>query len=175
MDLPEKLVDARKKKKFTQSQLAQELQVTRQTVLRWEHGTALPSMDSLRRLSKLYGVSLDYFIDEKMEEIVPTAEAIVPVNPEQNDSNSDLMTHPKMDNCMGNTSKEIPTVNKKDKIKRAVVLSVAAIIILCVVCFFVWKEFSYQDTFTASDDGSWLSDLQHDDVESSQRTVFQFE
>ncbi len=55
MDLPEKLIDARKKKKFTQSQLAQELQVTRQTVLRWEHGTAVPSTDNLRRLSQLYG------------------------------------------------------------------------------------------------------------------------
>ena len=76
MDLAGKLVDARKKKKFTQSQLAQELQVTRQTVLRWEHGTALPSTDNLRRLSQLYGVSLDYFLDEKSEDDVSVVQAL---------------------------------------------------------------------------------------------------
>lgn len=84
MNLQEKLIISRKHKGFTQEQLSKELQVTRQTVSRWEHGTALPSMDSLRRLSPLYGVSLDYFIDEKTEEVVPTTEATVSVTQEQN-------------------------------------------------------------------------------------------
>lgn len=61
MELPEKLIIYRKKQGLTQVQLAEKLQVSRQAVSRWEHGTALPSMDSLRRLSQLYGVPLDHF------------------------------------------------------------------------------------------------------------------
>lgn len=64
MNLQEKMTGARKKKGVTQDQLARELQVTRQTVSRWERGTALPSMDNLRRLSH---VTLGYFVDGKAE------------------------------------------------------------------------------------------------------------
>lgn len=64
MNLQEKMIGARKKKGVTQDQLARELQVTRQTVSRWERGTALPSMDNLRRLSP---VTLGYFVDGKAE------------------------------------------------------------------------------------------------------------
>ena len=175
MNLQEKLIISRKQKGFTQDQLSKELQVTRQTVSRWEHGAVLPSMDSLRRLSQLYGVSLDYFIDEEMEEVVPTTETTVSVTQEQNSSDSDEKAPQNKDECMSDKSKELSTVNKNDRKKRTVALLIAAIIVLCVVCFFVWKELSHQDTFTKAEDESWLSDLQYDDVESSQRTVFQFE
>lgn len=55
----------REKEKFYAGQLAMELQVTQQTVSRWEYGAALSSKDSFRRLSQLCRVSFDYFVDEK--------------------------------------------------------------------------------------------------------------
>ena len=77
MELPEKLIIYRKKQGLTQVQLAEKLQVSRQAVSRWEHGTALPSMDSLRRLSQLYGVPLDLFVDKETEELIPKTEPSV--------------------------------------------------------------------------------------------------
>ena len=67
MDIGNQLTELRKSHGLTQNQLATELQVSRQTVYRWEHGTALPSMDNLRRLSQLYKVPLDFFTYEGVE------------------------------------------------------------------------------------------------------------
>lgn len=173
MKLQDKLILSRKKRGFTQNQLSKELQVTRQTISRWEHGTALPSMDNLRRLSQLYGVTLDYFIDKELEEIDSITETVDSVS--QNNSDNSLTTHLEMDELMGDKYKEIPTVKKIVGRKRTVVVSIVAIMILCVVCFFIWKEFFHEDTVSISENEGWLSDLEYDDVESSQHIIFQFE
>lgn len=69
MNFQDPWIASGKKKSFTLDQLAKELQVTQQTVSRWEYGAALPSRDSFRRLSQLYRVSFDYFVDEKKEKL----------------------------------------------------------------------------------------------------------
>lgn len=70
MNFQDPWIASGKKKSFTLDQLAKELQVTQQTVSRWEYGAALSSKDSFRRLSQLCRVSLDYFVDEKREKVV---------------------------------------------------------------------------------------------------------
>ena len=67
MELSEKLVVLRKEKGLTQLKLAEALNVTRQAVSRWETGDAVPSMESLKCLSDLYGVPLDYLLKEDAE------------------------------------------------------------------------------------------------------------
>ena len=64
MNLSEKLAELRKAKGMTQKELAGALNVTRQAVSRWEVGTAVPSLDNLAYLSRLYGVPLDDFIQD---------------------------------------------------------------------------------------------------------------
>lgn len=54
-----KLTELRKRSKLTQSEVAEELGVSRQAVSRWETGEIVPSAKNLRRLSKLYGDPLD--------------------------------------------------------------------------------------------------------------------
>ena len=56
MELQEKLNILRKQHKLTQMELANELEVTRQAVSKWEQGTAFPSTENLIQLGKLYGV-----------------------------------------------------------------------------------------------------------------------
>ena len=54
MKLDEKLVSLRKKKGITQAELAENVQVSRQAVSKWESGGSLPSTENLRALSGLY-------------------------------------------------------------------------------------------------------------------------
>ena len=68
MKLDEKLVSLRKEKGLTQLKVAEELDISRQAISRWESGVAMPSTENLRRLSELYSVPLDYLINEDSEQ-----------------------------------------------------------------------------------------------------------
>lgn len=65
MKLAEKLVYLRKEKRITQIRLAEEMNVSRQAISRWEVGDVVPSTENLKFLSKLYGVSLDVLLDDE--------------------------------------------------------------------------------------------------------------
>ena len=43
----------------TQEQLAEQLNVSRQSVSKWESGTSFPEMDTLLRICDLYDVNMD--------------------------------------------------------------------------------------------------------------------
>lgn len=53
------LKNLRKNAKLTQEDLAEKLNVTRQTVAKWETGESLPDIDSCIAMSKLYDITLD--------------------------------------------------------------------------------------------------------------------
>ena len=69
MQLPENLTYLRKQKGLTQSNLAETLNVSRQAISRWEVGTAVPSTDNLKVLSTLYGVPIDYLLNDNTEDM----------------------------------------------------------------------------------------------------------
>lgn len=62
--LREKLIVLRDKAGISQLALAHQLGVSRQAVSRWESGSATPSMDKLKALAKIYGVSLDWLCSD---------------------------------------------------------------------------------------------------------------
>ena len=76
MDLKETLQCHRKRQGLSQIELAEALDVSRQTVSKWETGTALPSAENLLALSKLYGVPVDVLLNGEVTESVPE---LVPV------------------------------------------------------------------------------------------------
>lgn len=47
---------------WSQVRLAQELNVSKQTVSNWENGNILPSVDMLIRISAVFNVSTDYIL-----------------------------------------------------------------------------------------------------------------
>ena len=59
METCEVLRSLRDQHGLTQEELAERLFVTRQAVSRWENGETLPNTDTLRRLSALFGVSIN--------------------------------------------------------------------------------------------------------------------
>lgn len=54
----------RRKRKLTQSQLANELNVTAQAVSKWEKGLSYPDIETLIKISELFGVTTDYLLKD---------------------------------------------------------------------------------------------------------------
>lgn len=67
MKLDEKLVRLRKEKGLTQLELAEAVKVSRQAVSKWEAGGAVPSTDNLKGLSDLFGVPVDFLLNDEDE------------------------------------------------------------------------------------------------------------
>lgn len=68
MELKTKLVQLRKKKGLSQLELAEELNVSRQAISRWEVGSATPSIENLKYLVHLYDVPLEYLLQDDAPE-----------------------------------------------------------------------------------------------------------
>lgn len=74
MSLQEKLTNLRKEQKLSQLEVAEAISVSRQAVSKWEAGTTVPSTDNLKFLSDLYGVSVDYLLDNGVDTPAPPEE-----------------------------------------------------------------------------------------------------
>jgi transcriptional regulator with XRE-family HTH domain len=62
MEFNNRLYQLRKQKGFSQEELANRLNVSRQTVSKWEVGDSTPDMEKLVAISDLFDVSLDMLI-----------------------------------------------------------------------------------------------------------------
>jgi len=69
MGLVERLTELRKKAGLSQEDLSEKLNISRQAVSKWERGESTPDIDNLTRIGEIYGVSMDYLILGKTEEI----------------------------------------------------------------------------------------------------------
>ena len=78
----DRLKDARIESGYTQEQIAEQLDVSRQTISSWENGRTFPDIVSVVSLSDIYDVSLDVLIkgDEKMLEHLEESTNIVKSN-----------------------------------------------------------------------------------------------
>jgi len=77
MDFNNRLYQLRKQKGYSQEELANRLNVSRQTVSKWEVGDSTPDMEKLVAISDLFDVSLDKLVLGKDDEqqIPPTAKS----------------------------------------------------------------------------------------------------
>lgn len=62
MEFGNRLYELRKGRGMSQEDLAAALEVTRQTVSKWEVGDSTPDMAKLAALAELFGVSLDFLV-----------------------------------------------------------------------------------------------------------------
>ena len=72
MIFADKLIALRKKAGWSQEELAQQLDVTRQSVSKWESAQSVPDMERLLRMSRLFGVTTDYLLKDELEEVPQT-------------------------------------------------------------------------------------------------------
>lgn len=59
MTIGEQIQNLRIQKGLTQERLAEMLEVSRQSISKWELGQAVPDVDKIIRMSELFGVSTD--------------------------------------------------------------------------------------------------------------------
>lgn len=64
MKFSQKLMELRKGKGMSQGELADKLNVTRQTVSKWELDQTVPDMNKLKEISKLFDISLDELVND---------------------------------------------------------------------------------------------------------------
>ena len=89
--LSEKIINLRKSRGWSQEELAERLDVSRQSVSKWESGISNPELDKIVAMSTLFGVSTDYllkdataedsdtdreFVEEEDEEIEETPQEV---------------------------------------------------------------------------------------------------
>ena len=62
--LSEKIISLRKSRGWSQEELAERLDVSRQSVSKWESGVSNPDLDKIVAMSTLFGVSTDYLLKD---------------------------------------------------------------------------------------------------------------
>lgn len=67
MILADKIIELRKKNGWSQEELAEKMDVSRQAISKWEGAQSVPDMGRIVRLSELFGVSTDYLLKDDME------------------------------------------------------------------------------------------------------------
>ena len=68
MKFNEKLIELRKKEGLSQEQLGNKVNVSRQTVSKWELGETTPELEKLIELSKVFNISIDKLVGKENDE-----------------------------------------------------------------------------------------------------------
>ena len=151
METKNVIYELRTGKGMSQDELAEKLFVTRQAVSRWESGDTTPSVDKLKALAKLYGVSLDWLFGDTADGEPPEA-----AKPEA-DRNPD----------------EAPAGKegeKKQKI-RAIAIALAIVVIAFICVWFAARNMSNEA------DSTQIEDMEHEeiDIPDQDESGFDFE
>lgn len=64
MKFSEKLKELRIKNEYSQEQLAELLNVSRQAITKWESGKGMPDIDNIKAIADLFDVTLDSLLDD---------------------------------------------------------------------------------------------------------------
>lgn len=67
MILADKLINLRKKNGMSQEELAEKMNVSRQSVSKWEGAQSIPELEKILQLSRIFGVTTDYLLKDELE------------------------------------------------------------------------------------------------------------
>lgn len=68
MILADKIIKLRKKNGWSQEELADKMNVSRQAVSKWEGAQSIPDLEKILQLSALFGVTTDYLLKDEIED-----------------------------------------------------------------------------------------------------------
>lgn len=78
MILADKIITLRKKNGWSQEELAEKMNVSRQAVSKWEGAQTIPDLGKVLQLARLFGVTTDYLLKDELEAEEHTADDIPP-------------------------------------------------------------------------------------------------
>ena len=128
MEFNNKLYELRKHKGFSQEELANRLNVSRQTVSKWEVGDSTPDMEKLVAMSDLFGISLDELVLDKSPEPAPA--------PVVQSAKSELYSEIKTD-----IKEKVLTDKNKKKVRKGLLVTgivLGAIIAIDLISFVIY-------------------------------------
>ena len=67
MILADKIIELRRKSGMSQEELAEKLNVSRQSVSKWESAASIPDLTRILEMSRLFGVTTDYLLKDEAE------------------------------------------------------------------------------------------------------------
>ena len=126
MEFNNKLYELRKQKGFSQEELANRLNVSRQTVSKWEVGDSTPDMEKLVAMSDLFGISLDELVLDKSPDPAPV------VQPAKSELYSEIKTDIK---------EKVLTDKNKKKVRKGLLVTgivLGAIIAIDLISFVIY-------------------------------------
>lgn len=136
MIFADKLIELRKKSGWSQEELAEQMNVTRQSVSKWEGAQSVPDLEKIIQLSKLFGVSTDYLLKDEIE-------------PNENESSS-LKTEEKLN--VRRVSME--EANKFLAAKTQTAKTIACGVFLCIIspiCLMILSVMSEKSLYNISE------------------------
>ena len=68
MILADKIIRLRKKNGWSQEELAEKMNVSRQAVSKWESAQTIPDLEKILQLGTLFGVTTDYLLKDEIED-----------------------------------------------------------------------------------------------------------
>ncbi len=68
MILADKIITLRKKNGWSQEELAEQMNVSRQSVSKWESAQSVPDLEKILKLGQIFGVSTDFLLKDELEE-----------------------------------------------------------------------------------------------------------
>ena len=75
--LQENILALRRKAGLSQEQLAEQLEVTRQTISKWEGGHSVPDLEKLQAMCRVFGVTLDELTGTESPQLRPIKKSIL--------------------------------------------------------------------------------------------------
>ena len=92
MNLGERIYSLRTQKGMSQGDLAEAMEVSRQSISKWETGGSVPELDKLIKLSQVFGITLDELVLDKEPEAAPSPPEPKVIYVEKQDSHSGRKT-----------------------------------------------------------------------------------
>lgn len=118
MNFGEKLQHLRKANGLSQEQLAEQVTVSRQAVSKWELGTAMPDTDNILQISRLFGVTTDCLLNDRLE---------IKALPED--------MNPKQTDCIHENANEAPPPQPPARGKRPIARLILIVLAIYMLAF----------------------------------------
>lgn len=142
MTISEKISVLRHKAGWSQDELAEKLNVSRQSISKWESGKALPDSDKLLLLSELFNVSTDFLLRDTEDYVAVTA----PDNLADDNSTADPAPTPVDDTVFYNSFADTaapdsttpvqdstPQKKKKSHTKKIIAAVIATVLVIALI------------------------------------------